>query len=552
MLKEIRCDRFRTYNDMKRDPIKFHPGLNAVLGTNDAKNSIGKSTFLMIIDFVFGGTDYTHKCTDVQEMVKEHTIEFCFEFDDGLHYYSRNTVNTTKVNRCDADYNVLETISVSAFCKELAAGYHIPDSLGTFRGIVNPYFRVYQKDNMDEKAPLDVVKKAKQEDAINELLKLFGKYDLVEKYKKQQKENEEQKAIYSKSFHYNIIRKITAKEYRNNKNRIIELQREIEELEKSSEEVDFSSLGIDNDKVIERIDALKEELRKSNRRLSKYKSQLRIIVDNKKNASVGMGGDFRLLREFFPDADIKHIQEIEQFHHKIHEILHDEFSDAEDQIRDIIIAEEDERDYLKKELRELSVTDNSSAKLLKVYAGLKNELDELQKINNAYEKLEEHNEAIKEAKRNAEAAITAELAKIQNQINIKMNELNHYIYNDDSESPIITIKEDGTKYSFFTPYDSGAGTSCKGLILFDLTILEQTALPALIHDSDIHKRIEDYSFGKILDLYQDSGKQVFIAMDRQDTFSPEISQKLEEARVLSLSGNGNELFGKSWKNKSNR
>ena len=79
-----------------------------------------------------------------------------------------------------------------------------------------------------------------------------------------------------------------------------------------------------------------------------------------------------------------------------------------------------------------------------------------------------------------------------------------------------------------------------------------TVLPALIHDSDIHKRIEDYSFGKILDLYQQSGKQVFISMDRQETFSSEIAKKLEDAEVLYLSGNGNELFGKDWKKKSNR
>ena len=81
MLREIRCDNFRTYNNAERDPIIFHPGLNVVLGSNDGKNSIGKSTFLMIIDFAFGGKDYVQKCTDVQEMVKGHTIEFCFEFD---------------------------------------------------------------------------------------------------------------------------------------------------------------------------------------------------------------------------------------------------------------------------------------------------------------------------------------------------------------------------------------------------------------------------------------------------------------------------------------
>ena len=552
MLREIRCDKFRTFDDKPREPIKFHPGLNAVLGTNDAKNSIGKSTFLMIIDFVFGGKDYVQKCTDVQQMVGGHTIEFCFEFEDGLHYYSRNTINTTKVNRCDENYNVIETISTDKFCKELAKGYHVDESLSTFRGMVNPYFRVYQRDNLDEKAPLEVAKKGKSEAAINELLKLFGLYNLVMEYKIQEKENEEKKDIYANSIKYDLIKKINAREYKDNQKRIIELQAEIEKLEKSSEESDLSLLGIENPKIIEQIGLLKEELRKTNRKLSKYKSQLRVISDNRRNSAIGVDGDLELLKEFFPDADIKHIQEIEQFHRKIQEILTDEFSDAEEQLRGLINIAQEEQSLLEKEIRELGVSKDFSTQVFRKYASLRNELDELQRANDAHEKLKEHGDAVKEAKENTKAALKDERAHLQKMLNDKMGELNGYIYNDDSESPIITIAEDGKNYDFYTPYDSGAGTSCKGLILLDLSILEMTVLPALIHDSDIHKRIEDYSFGKILDLYQNSGKQVFIAMDRQETFSPEIAEKLEKAKVLYLSGNGNELFGRDWKKKSNR
>lgn len=35
--------------------ITFHKGLNVVLGDNKGTNSIGKSTLLMVIDFIFGG-----------------------------------------------------------------------------------------------------------------------------------------------------------------------------------------------------------------------------------------------------------------------------------------------------------------------------------------------------------------------------------------------------------------------------------------------------------------------------------------------------------------
>ena len=57
MLVEISCDKFIDAGSV-RAPITFSKGLNVVLGTETGTNSIGKSTFLLILDFVFGGEDY--------------------------------------------------------------------------------------------------------------------------------------------------------------------------------------------------------------------------------------------------------------------------------------------------------------------------------------------------------------------------------------------------------------------------------------------------------------------------------------------------------------
>lgn len=83
MLCEIICDYF------KHPRIQFYPGLNTVLGDGSGSNSIGKSTFLMIIDFVFGGTDYVNKSTDVQRNVGRHTIKFCFSFEEELFFFGK-------------------------------------------------------------------------------------------------------------------------------------------------------------------------------------------------------------------------------------------------------------------------------------------------------------------------------------------------------------------------------------------------------------------------------------------------------------------------------
>lgn len=61
MLYEIECDQFaETINGQRvpRGRIRFRPGLNTVLGDKQGENSIGKSTFLLAVDFCFGGGDY--------------------------------------------------------------------------------------------------------------------------------------------------------------------------------------------------------------------------------------------------------------------------------------------------------------------------------------------------------------------------------------------------------------------------------------------------------------------------------------------------------------
>lgn len=106
MLIEIQCDKFIKHGEIRK-PIQFHAGLNTVIGDDNGSNSVGKSTFLMILDFVFGGKDYVNKCLDVQENVGEHTINFTFEFDGQSYHFSRSNVDYKHVFRCDENYEPL-------------------------------------------------------------------------------------------------------------------------------------------------------------------------------------------------------------------------------------------------------------------------------------------------------------------------------------------------------------------------------------------------------------------------------------------------------------
>ena len=181
MLIEVQCDKF-IKNGQVREPIRFHAGLNAVLGDDNGSNSIGKSTFLMILDFVFGGSDYVKKCTDVQENVKSHTINFAFEFDGQKYYFSRNTTDYNKVVPCDAEYKPLEDhapITVQQYWEFLCEHYGLTAEGITWRSAVGRFIRVYKRDTLDEERPLRSSKDEKTADTIKNYMRLFDRYAAV-------------------------------------------------------------------------------------------------------------------------------------------------------------------------------------------------------------------------------------------------------------------------------------------------------------------------------------------------------------------------------------
>ena len=157
MLKEIRCDKFLE-NGKVRKPIKFHSGLNSVIGASDGANSIGKSTFLMIIDFIFAGNDYVTEANDVIDNVGNHTIEYQFEFDNIPHYFSRSTVNSATFNICDENYNVIKELNKDSYCAFLTHHYGLNLPFLSLRQAISPFIRVWGRDTLDQDKLLKAAK----------------------------------------------------------------------------------------------------------------------------------------------------------------------------------------------------------------------------------------------------------------------------------------------------------------------------------------------------------------------------------------------------------
>lgn len=541
MLKEIQCDEFISYGK-KRPTIKFHNGLNTVLGDDLGSNSIGKSTFLMIIDFVFGGNDYIDKSTDIQNNIESHTINFTFEFNNELYHFSRSTSSRNYVNKCNNEYKIIKEWPIKDYRDFLSKQYKLEFSNLTFRDATSRFYRVYMRENLDETTPLHSYKKDKDADAILGLLQIFNKYAPIANQKELKKQEEDKSKAFKKAVEYKYIPAITTlKDFKVNEKQIKELTSKTNDLVNKSSKglLELSSLQA------EQLAILKNRYSNLSRQKTRLNSQLRAISFNNNFSKKSFQKNYADLSDFFPNIDIKKIEDIETFHKNLSAILKSEFTENEKNINSMIDAINEEQQKIEVEMNKINATPNLSKAILEEYSVIDKELKNVIESNNNYTTQKVLDANKKQASDQLKAIILETVATIQNDINTTMHGLNDFIYDGTKTSPVLNIPSD-KKYNFYTPNDSGTGSKYRGLILFDLAILKLTNLPSLVHDSVLLKQIEDEAIEKILELYSKSNKQIFIALDKESSYTTKSQEILNKTKVLELSKNGNELFGRSW------
>lgn len=261
--------------------------------------------------------------------------------------------------------------------------------------------------------------------------------------------------------------------------------------------------------------------------------------------------DYKELQEFFPDVDLAKLSAIENFHQKIQGILKEEIDDEIDRLQTLIDALTAGIEELQEEQRKLGVPVSLPRKFIEKHTELSRKIASLTAQNKARESAAELDKEVREAKAALKDVEIEVLNAIADQINEQMIQYNEYIYNGTRNAPVIKF-ENGSKYTFYTPGDGGLGTGYKSLIVFDLSILNLTPLPAAAHDSLMFNHIGYEPLEKIMELYMQSGKQIFIAYDKQEAPTPRIQEILDETTIIHLSENGNELFGYSWAKKTNK
>lgn len=538
MLKEIQCDKFAPDHQI----IRFNPGLNTVLGSAGGSNAIGKSTFLWIIDYVYGGESYNSLTDDIKKEIGPHTIYFTFEFEGQPYYFYRSTDDSKNVYRSDRERHFIKKFTLDEYRSFLFQEYKIALPALTFLEIAERFFRIYGRENTLEKYPLLVKPREQDEKAVDFLLKLFGHYKILASIKSM----EEELGIKASQLKSRQRQKVDIEKIESNQKTIESLRKRLQKLMKNSEEAQLAMFGFDT-QAFELVTAVQKELNSFIRKRNRLQSQLNAIMSNIPDSKADTTSEFESLVRFFPNANIKAFEDIEHFHIKIREILGEEMDQEIERLQPLIDQYDKEITRLNRKIEESGIATEMSERVLSQCINVSKSIDTLE------EETAEliHQQALKEARSEAEQKLeklllqqTENLGEIQDDINLRMEIINSVVTEKQETAPLLYITPQ-KEIIFETPGNTSEGTAFKSLVVYDLSVLELRPIPALIHDSNILKRIEDVHLEHIFERYQSSKRQVFIAFDKADSTTAKAHKILEETAILRLSA-GNELFGRSW------
>jgi len=537
MLVEIRSNIFN------EGVIKFHEGLNVVLGDDVGSNSIGKSTLLMILDFVFGGKTYLEHNADTIKELEHHTYEITFKFGKNYFYYMRDTNDKNHVSKCNKDFQQIDILSLDSYTSELKSFYELPCQDASFRSIVSLYSRVWGKENLIVDRPLHSYSSEKNYKTILNLIKLFNKYDELTELEKKHAALKKSRETLKHAGKLEYITLIGKRQFNSNENKLAEVRNEIEQYKQELEQMTISLSEL----VTEEIVALNAEKDRLVNEKGKYESKLKRIEFNSESKTRISKKKFEKLEEFFPNVNTEKLNNIESFHGGLTRILSNEIKVAKSNITINIEQLQRQITQINNQLGSLLNVENQPNYLIEKLI----RLDTMEKQLVTENKFFNEKERLADDTKNVASQISEEkikvLEEIEFKLNKKINDLNNSIHIENRRAP--SIKLTPSNYTYNIDENTGTGKAYTNLILFDLAIFKLTPLPVVIHDSLLFKQIEVSTVDNIVNLYSEFSKQVFISIDETSKYSDNTQEILKKSCIQELS-NSKLLFTKDWRNKN--
>lgn len=238
------------------------------------------------------------------------------------------------------------------------------------------------------------------------------------------------------------------------------------------------------------------------------------------------------------------IKQVEIFHSKITRILRKELKSSEVELTESLQKITDEINLIDQKIKsDITNIDNPNTIIDRVYDLSKTHATASTEID-YFETDTKIKTDLKKSKKLLANEKIRILEFIENILNDKAKRFVSKIYNDDRRSPTLHLGQNS--YSFEVIEDTGTGKAYSNLILLDLAFLTSTDLPFLMHDSVLFKNIQNSAVAKLVDLYEETGKQVFIAIDEIQKYGKDAKSRLEKRKIIALD-NSNVLYIKDWR-----
>lgn len=538
MLKEIRCQSFN------HGRIAFHDGLNIILGDDDAKNSIGKSTALMVIDFVFGGDTFLADGAGAIRVLGPHQYDFCLCFVGQTHFFCRSTDAPDVVYVCDKNYSKQSSISVEDYRHRLAGLYGLNQLENSFRSIVSPFVRIWRKGGLEPDQPFIGASKEPASTAVHRLIDLFGRSADIAVERELIDKQKERKKLIASSMNESIIPRIDKKKFEQNKRVILESAGQIEQLKQG-----FSG-------ALNAYESLFDEnlrgLQQRRNELVEFRADCLNKINRLRREIAGitprLAANITLVAEFFPTVDVQRLEEVETFHQKIGSIVKKELKEQLALVQSEEATQTSEILSLEQQIQSSLKSKGMPDDLFKRVFELKETSDKAVEENKYFEQKAQLEAAVKISIQRLDDIYSQIFLEIERKINSKLRTFNKVVYGPSRSSSELRLKK-ANSYSFTSPQDTGTGKSYAGLIGFDLAMLSLTRLPFVIHDSVIYKNIEVPATKRILRILAAvKSKQIFLSFDEAKKFGSKTEHLLKKFTVLKLSHN-DLLYTKDWRDK---
>ena len=551
MLKEVYASQFASHVGDDRH-IRFHKGLNVVLGGEQAENSIGKSTLLMIVDYAFGGDAFGRSDAVKEYAVDNHEIFFTHEFVSGERFFSRDTAQPTRVNEYEnGAYSVPSgSMRIGDFRELLKEESGLEDPDLTWREAVGPFMRVSESHEINYGKPLNSSSRAADANGVKALEQLFAVFQSIKQLEVAASDAIDRYKVMRNAAELGLSEYISLRSRR-------ERNRAQTQLNTARRELYDLKLGADQ-KLFEDGIAASEHNLEIKAQLTELRQKRDIltakigVIDRGRTRRYNIDiQQVESLRQFFPGVDLGRLEEIEHFHQRLTEILGDELESQKEQYRLMLNAVDGQINQLRTQLADMGQSSTLSTEEWDKAGELNGTIQRLQARIDAWDKTEELKSEKQRASDELQERRPLIIERMTDGINTSLKRLNDEV-DAGSNPPELHIAErrNGKQtYTFGTERDTGAGTRAKDVILLDLVLLRNTNLPVLIHDSTLLKNIGDDPIENIMRLYAETdamSKQVFIAFDKKESYSPETQRIIDDHAVVSLSAGKRSLYGRRW------